>query len=1009
MKMKKKAILFVMAVLSVLGVQAQMIAYSVSTRIAGEPGTPTVIDLQGNYGKDLSGLVFDAEGNAENGPVENVKGFPIGFNFRYNGQSMRYFLIGSDLAVQLSPTKYISTEVHRNKSTWFSNMDIHDVIGMAPRYGVYGLEDAQISFWLEGQEEGYRALCIEYKNIDFQNGGAWGTEGDFCGAKATVQYRLYEHDNNIEMKVKGFQPFDPGRYNNICIGILGLSNDFVQVQSWDGSVVSALDNGISYSRDSYPMDGQIYTFVAPEPCITPTSSGSNLELTSTSHQISGTFTVGNGDHYLVLATPEETISEYPANKNRYEVGDMIGNAEVIAITDHGEFTGREGLSQGTYSVFIFAFNSLCMDGPLYSTDALFGTVALKPEKPTSLALAGSSKNTLTLRAEDSGIQMVIAMSEVQGTNQSGLPLSSGAFGTPTGIYQLCEEIEGGGQVIYVGRTNEAINIYGLEAGKSYFFRAWSTDGIGNYSSDWLDANAVTAAELPWELDLSAIPSGELPIGWMADENENGTWSDKDARYIYNQVNYAASDEPAECWLQTSDIYLNENSSWLSIEIGANVAVGWSNKDWTMADGDEIAIQLTKDGSTYTDILVLNKDNMPEFTDESGTVNIWKNGEFAAFTVNFTEYAGQKVKVRLYIKRQSRGQVQFRNFRIDGTIYGIVGNIPGLSWYEDLFMTQDKNDKNLYRASLDVDVTAIPADAYEYKMRSNMNWESYQLPAYGNQYWNPETTGPHKLIFTANIATHSLSLDVNRPYEVSFKNETGWTDVYAYTFGYDQSGNLVEYSGAWPGTMVEVSGGFSRKWIYTFFAEQEPQYIVWNNGDGHPEYGEVAEQTTDRPFVDGKAYSYYPEITSIKLPGSYNNWDAPEMTFSGYDNMWEATIAVTDDTEFKLLVNGDNWIGYDDVSLDDPRGWLEQGDENNIRLKHNTIQKEAYHIVVCWMTPSSDVASGWYIAIEEGDPDAINSVYANAAQKKTVHNLAGQRLEKARKGVNIVDGQKVVKK
>ena len=241
--MKKKAILFVMAVLSVLGVRAQMIAYSVSTRIAGEPGTPTVIDLQGNYGKDLSGLVFDAEGNAENGPVENVKGFPIGFNFRYNGQSMRYFLIGSDLAVQLSPTKYISTEVHRNKSTWFSNMDIHDVIGMAPRYGVYGLEDAQISFWLEGQEEGYRALCIEYKNIDFQNGGAWGTEGDFCGAKATVQYRLYEHDNNIEMKVKGFQPFDPGRYNNICIGILGLSNDFVQVQSWDGSVVSALDNG----------------------------------------------------------------------------------------------------------------------------------------------------------------------------------------------------------------------------------------------------------------------------------------------------------------------------------------------------------------------------------------------------------------------------------------------------------------------------------------------------------------------------------------------------------------------------------------------------------------------------------------------------------------------------------------------------------------------------------------------------------------------------------------------
>ena len=56
-----------------------------------------------------------------------------------------------------------------------------------------------------------------------------------------------------------------------------------------------------------------------------------------------------------------------------------------------------------------------------------------------------------------------------------------------------------------------------------------------------------------------------------------------------------------------------------------------------------------------------------------------------------------------------------------------------------------------------------------------------------------------------------------------------------------------------------------------------------------------------------------------------------------------------------------------------------------------------------------MTSGWLIAIEEGDPDAINSVYANAAQKEIIHNLAGQRLKKARKGVNIVDGEKVLKK
>ena len=48
-------------------------------------------------------------------------------------------------------------------------------------------------------------------------------------------------------------------------------------------------------------DGQVYTFVAPEPCTTPTSSGSNLELTSTIDQISGNFAV------ILLLYPSELL------------------------------------------------------------------------------------------------------------------------------------------------------------------------------------------------------------------------------------------------------------------------------------------------------------------------------------------------------------------------------------------------------------------------------------------------------------------------------------------------------------------------------------------------------------------------------------------------------------------------------------------------------------------------------------------------------------------------------
>ena len=1008
--MKKRLTLFVTAFLAVLAAQAQMIAYQVSTNVVGEPGEPTVIDLQGTVGKELSGLMIDADGNMEFNAVEDAKGFPIGFEFRYNSQKMTHFLIGTDLEVQLSPAETISTEVHKNRITAFTTEGIHDVIGMFPREGVYGLDDTQISYWTEGQE-GYRALVIEYKNIDFGNGGAWGTTGEFCGAKATIQYRLYEQSGNIEMKVKGMKPTDPGNYNFFRIGILGDSNDFVQVQSWDGSVVSARDNSMTYNADRYPVDGQVYTFQAPEPCVSPTVSGSDLVLASTSDQISGTFTLGNGDHYLVLATTEAELSEKPADGTKYKVGDAIGSAKVIAIADRGEFYGAQGMEQGTYNVFVIAFNSLCMDGPLYCTEAVSASIALKPAKPAALAIGNADKNAIQLTATDNGSQMVIAVTDVQQYNESEQALGVGLFGTPTGTYNVGDAIEGGGKVIYVGSTSDAINVADLEAGKVYFFRAWSTDGNGGYSSEWLDVNALTAAELPWEPVLDGAGPGEPPLGWTPKDSEDDYWAVEDYNdlYLYNNVNFV--DGVAETWIEGPAVYLNEGSNWLSVEIGANsIPVRWAS-DWEMAEGDEIAIQLTTDGTEYKNILTLNKDNMPEYTEGEETVKIWKNGEFTTFRVNFSDYAGQKVKVRLYVKRATKGQVNFRNLKLEGTLYGIVGTIPGLTWDDDIFMTQNADNKNLFTARLDVTVSELPAEAYEYKMRTNQSWEGYQLPADGNQSWMPTEAGDYTLLFTADIAANTLSLSVERPFSVSFDNKGQWSTVYAYAFTYDPlTEQTTEFSGPWPGTPVPVSGGFfNRSWTYNFTAEQQPAYIIWNNGGGSE--WEEAEQTDDLPFVNGKKYSYFPEITSIKISGSWNGWDGPEMTVTEYNNMaYETTVDLTkvsEDQEFKLVVNG-QWIGSGEfVSIEgDAADDVTEGETgSNLKLKTG----KAYDIVAFWSTPSKNVKEGWLLEVTENTTVGVDGVRANAAQKQAIHNLAGQRLQKQQRGVNIVNGKKVTVK
>ena len=996
--MKKRLSLFIMAMLAVLGVQAQMIAYSVSTNVVGEPGEPTVIDLQDTKGTDLSGTVFDADGNIEFNSAENLKGFPIGFEFRYNSKKMTHFLIGGDLEIQLSPTETISTDVHKNKSGWFTNSGCHDVIGISPRQGTYGLDDTEISYWTEGTE-GYRALVIQYKNIDFQ--GTYNADNKYCGAKATILYRLYEKTGNIEMKVSGFKPVSTGSYNFMRIGILGDANDFIQVQAWDGNTISARDNSITYNATSYPVDGTVYTFAAPEPCVTPLVAPSNIELTSTTTQISGTFEAVTADKYLVLATTEEALSEKPVDGTKYAAGNELGNARIIAIVDRGEFYGVNDMAQGTYNVFIIPFNSLCMDGPLYCAEAGKATIALKPAAPAALAISNIDKTSLTVSAtaNEAGSTIVIAMTDKAEINSADQVLENGVFGTPTGTYSVGDEIEGGGKVIYVGSTTEAINLSDLTAGTAYYFRAWSTDGNGGYSSEYLDALDITVSELPWEFPW--MNYGDFtPVGWSFDED--GVWSDNSRAatpYFYNQINSVGEEGYTDAWAETSWIELGADGTTVMLDLAGTQRSGWMQSAWTLGDDEYVAVQVTTDDENFTEVLkITNAD-----------VESMSNATFTTFSKRFSDFAGQKARVRLFIHRTTMGQTQIANFKLAGSTYGIVGTIPGLTWDNDLIMSPNADNKNIYTVTLNVTVDEVPAEAYEYKLRANGNWDGYQLPAEGNQYWMPAEAGEYTLVFTADIAANTLSLSAQHPFSVSFDNKGNWTDVYAYTWIEDGEGNVIaEPSGAWPGTKVEVSGSFfNRSWNYDFTAEQQPQFIIWSNGLS----GDEAEQTDDLPFVNGKKYSYYPEITSVKISGSWNGWEGPEMEAIEYsDNAYQTTVnlkAFTDDQEFKLVVNGE-WIGSGELTAieGEAASSITEGEAgSNLTLKAG----KAYDIVAFWSQPGKKVKEGWLLEITENTTVGVEGVRANAAQKQTIHNLRGQRLQKQQRGVNIVNGQKVIKK
>ncbi len=694
--MKKRLSFLAMAFFAVLSASAQMFAYEVSTTTSDyqEITNGIVADLGDNTGTDLSKLLLDNDGNANVRTAEDVKAFPIGFDLNYNSKTMKYFLIGTDGEIVLSDVETVTTEIANSATNMFTTSGCHDAFGIVTREGVYGYEDTEISYKTEG-EPGNRVLIIQYKNLGLQS-GQWNV--DVC-AKVQMQYRVYEATGNISMQVKDFAPTDvTGNFHFMRIGLLGDSKDFIQVQAYDGSVTGVKDTNIKYSAELYPADGTTYIFEHPEECMRPDEMETlrDLQLTSTSTQINGTFKPSGVDHYLVLAGTAAPEEVNPADLKKYVVGDELGNAKVIAVVeimgfgtwnDSPSFSSPNNMESSTeYYVTLIPYNAVGANGPLYGT-ATTATVKTKPAAPEALAITSIDKDNLTLSLSAvAGSQVVIALSEIEAINSIGQSLDHGEFGTPEGNYKVGDVItfdydkyignfetkpaQGTNTIVYVGESNDNIELTGLEIGKAYWFRAWTTDGEGNYSSVYQEVGGITAAELPWAF-VPDMSGSFTPLGWEIDPNY--TWTNNshaDPAYFYNTISFTGTEEVKETWMLSPYIYLGEGTNTLKVSVGASMFTfrTFAAPTYEMQEGEEIAVQVTTDGETFTNILTLNKDNMPTatLTDDDGNEtegNAYESGKFYDQEVDFTEFAGQKVRLRFYVKRYTNGGAQFANLSL----------------------------------------------------------------------------------------------------------------------------------------------------------------------------------------------------------------------------------------------------------------------------------------------------------------------------------------------------------
>jgi len=155
--------------------------------------------------------------------------------------------------------------------------------------------------------------------------------------------------------------------------------------------------------------------------------------------------------------------------------------------------------------------------------------------------------------------------------------------------------------------------------------------------------------------------------------------------------------------------------------------------------------------------------------------------------------------------------------------------------------------------------------------------------------------------------------------------------------------------------------------YEFTIPENGKYtVVITFNAATEEITATATKTGDATFPDA-------EITKAQICGatdaSWTNRIDFDLT-KGEGNVYTGVLdasAYEDDVEFKLVVNGDTWIGFDQLTMNAPDGWVEKAKENdNFLLKNSSTRYKSYNITATWVS-NALANKGWTVKIEGKEP------------------------------------------
>ena len=267
--------------------------------------------------------------------------------------------------------------------------------------------------------------------------------------------------------------------------------------------------------------------------------------------------------------------------------------------------------------------------------------------------------------------------------------------------------------------------------------------------------------------------------------------------------------------------------------------------------------------------------------------------------------------------------------------------------------------------------------------------------------------------------------VENTYTATFKNSIGWDKVYAYTFN-------PETLGEWPGTQLE---SVEDVLTTSFKATAAPANIIFNNGNGGGR-----NQTEDLEFVDGQEYDMTPLTSDVTINNSWATMvpafnvkkpaanDAVVYVISDVD-VANGTVTASEPAldvipaGMPVLVSSENNTvtftesGATIGELAAIQNMLVAGDgttsytlSDNVYALYNGTFYLTQGVIAtdkAYLKVDNAAAASSMRIIIDGETTGIRSVDNAKVADGIYYNLAGQRLAAPQKGVNILNGRKVI--